>query len=142
MRRLLWITVTCLPLSLALLLFSCQLLLGSERFVQGYLLPKVSELTGIKISAKKVAISLLNEIALEGIQLNCNPLESSCYTSAPLAISAAKLSVNYNLWGLISRKLEINSLSADAVHISIASSITPSKDQLSVGAKAQESELN
>lgn len=118
--RALWISSAGLCLFTALLVSVLLLLLRSDSFVHSYLLPNISELAGIKITATRTRINLLNEIEVEGLEIGCNPRERSCYLASPLAISATKLRVKYNLWGLINRKLHINSISADGVHVSIA----------------------
>ena len=99
---------------------TCYFLLRSERFVQSYLLPKVSELAGMSITAQNATIKLFSEIDLKGLQVHCNAQESSCYSSSPLAISAGTLHLTYNVWSLFSRTLDINSITGDRVHIAMA----------------------
>jgi hypothetical protein len=124
-KKLLWIFASILIGLPIISLGTCCLLLRSERFVQSYLLPKVSELAGMSITAQDAKISLLSEINLRGLQVRCNPKESSCYASAPLAVSASSLNLTYNIWGLFSKKLAISSISSDGLHISMAAEKNP-----------------
>jgi hypothetical protein len=119
-KKLLWTLLSLLIGIPTILVCACYFLLRSERFVQSVVLPKVSELAGVSITAQNVAIKLFSEIDLKGLQVRCNARESSCYSSAPLAASAGALRLTYNVWGLLSRKLEIRSITGDSVHVSMA----------------------
>ncbi len=73
----------------------------------------------MSITAENATIKLLSEIELTGLQVHCNAKESSCYSTAPLAVTAGSLRLTYNVWGLFSKNFDITSISGDGVHISM-----------------------
>lgn len=116
---------------------ACYGLLRSERFIHSYLLPTISDATGVRITVQKAAIQPLREISLEGIRINCDAAGKECSATEPFSLTADSLRVTYTLWDLLSRKLNITSLQGNGVRVFlVAQSSQDNQPQNSAGTPA------
>jgi hypothetical protein len=102
-----------------LLLGICYGLLRSDRFIQSYLLPKLSDLTGHRISASSTSIKLFSELTLEGLRVNCDSADGNCASSQPLSVSAKSFNAKYNIWALLTGTLDVTSLTGDTIRVNL-----------------------
>jgi hypothetical protein len=100
-------------------LVTCYGLLRSERFVQAYLLPYISDAAGVSITTRNASIKLFSEISLGGLRVNCAPSDTHCSSGTPFSLTATSLRITYDIWSLFSRRLEITSFEGDGVRVSL-----------------------
>jgi hypothetical protein len=138
-KKFLWALIAIFLLLPAATLGICYGLLRSERFIHSYLVPTISDATGIRITVQKASIKPFREISLDGVRINCDAAEKQCGATEPFSLTADSLRVTYTIWDLLSRKLNITSLQGDGVRVFLV--VQPSPDnqpQNSAGAPARQ----
>lgn len=124
-KKLLWALIAIFLLLPVATLGICYGLLRSERFIQSYLVPTISDATGIRITVQKASIKPFRAISLEGVRINCDAAEKQCSATEPFSLTADSLRVTYTMWDLLSRKLNITSLQGDGVRVFLVAQPSP-----------------